>query len=275
MNKQKDLYIYCTGGLGNRFHCLVAGLHICEEADLKPIIVWPSASACRIKFSDVFASQFDVRDNISNIDQSYLISHINLSNHFSNINSFTSLDSVSKSFKNSSFNFLVFMCCRIDAFKDFNIKVINKLKFRQSYIIRAAEVIADREFIGVHLRSTDYQPRDFNDVYTDIKSRKDTFFVCSDSEDLQSKFSSLDNVFVYEKQAYPTKIDGNKSWGCVVKDKFGITTNGNVERSADSIKHSIVDLLVLSKSKELYTNIFTGSTFYTTAKMLSKYYNEN
>ena len=275
MNKQRELYIYCTGGLGNRFHCLVAGLHICEEAGFKPIIIWPLASACRIKFNEVFVSQFDVRDNISNIDQSYLISHINLSSNFSHVDAFTSLKSISESFKKSTSNFLVFMCCRVDAFKDLNIAVLDKLKFYESYLNKAVETISDREFVGVHLRSTDYQPRDFDDIYIDIESSKDIFFVCSDSEDLQSRFNSLDNVFVYEKQAYPSKIDDNRGWNNPIRDKFGVVTNGNIERSADSVRDAIVDLLVLSKAKELHPNTFTGSTFYTTAKIISRYYNEN
>ena len=281
MDKHRELYIYCSGGFGNRFHCLAAGLHICEEADLEPIIIWPSVSVCRIKFSDVFAGEFNVRDSIPNIDQSYLISHINLSkNHFSDVNRFTSLNSVSESFKNSSSNFLVFMCCSIDKYKDFNLKVINKLKFHDSYFTKASKVICGRDFIGVHLRSTDFEPkildRDFNNIYMDIKSRKDTFFVCSDNKDLQSKFSLLDNVFVHDKQAYPSKIDDNKNWSEPVNDKHGVATSSNIERSTDSVKNAIVDLLILSKSKELYTkNISKDSTFYTTAKMLLKYYNEN
>jgi hypothetical protein len=92
------------------------------------------------------------------------------------------------------------------------------------------------------------------------------FFICSDSLETEKKFDILNNVIIYPKNSYVTKlVDG--SWNDLTIDNEGRQMKFNVNRSRESVIEGFIDLLILSK-----TNIVVNShsSFLKFAKLYNK-----
>lgn len=276
----KNLYIHCDGGFGNRFNTLIVGLQIARTGNFNPIISWAYTNSCRASFDDIFENKFKVvpsrlEEYSDSFSKYELVMHENQLNWNAQIRSpysFSTIDQIVSYYNNSTKDNLLYFNNLIPNYKDIDLSIISNLKFKSDYY-KLANV--DKEYIGVHLRSTDVPPGsiDYNKIFNLIKEDTTTFyFVCSDNKDLETKFDQLDNVFINPKTSYVKKIDESKEWRVhrgQIKDERNKNLSFNVERSSQSVKEAIVDLIILSKSSKILLN--SNSTFLTTAILLKEY----
>lgn len=277
----KNLYIHCDGGFGNRFNALVVGLLICERGGFKPIISWPSTNVCRSFYTDIFEEQFEFNSNrledySNSIDEFEFIMHDNQLSWNTVVNSpysFTSIEEIVSHYTNSEKDKLFYFNNLIPNYTDLDLSLISKLKFKKDYCDIVDNFLKFKDYVGVHLRATDFPPGgiNFDGIFNSIKESGKMHFVCSDSPEVEDKFNELDNVFTFPKTSYVEKLDDSFSWRVIrgqIKDEMKKPLSFNVERSSESVKQAIVDLLVLSKSDIMITS---DSTFLQTAQILKKY----
>ena len=58
--KERRIFVFCDGGLGNRLNSLIGGLVVAESYNLKPIICWPENNWCGCSFEDLFDNEFNI-----------------------------------------------------------------------------------------------------------------------------------------------------------------------------------------------------------------------
>lgn len=278
----KNVYIYCDGGFGNRFNSLVSGLSLAKVLDREPVILWPENNWCRASF----LSLFDVNLHVS--DQS--IQQLLAQNHTVNIlhdNQFgagiewQSPESIDISQLRNTGCHLLYYSSLIPSWvnpQDLRKEIVPALRFKAELYEGANRQIelhlpSTSTFFGVHLRKTDFGNSNQADVsaLATIRSRpNDWFFVCSDDADTETRFSTEPNVFVHKKRSYVEKLVPG-DWNNWITDSNNQPWPFNVDRSSDSVKQALVDLLILSKSQLVPTNLH--STFLKTAYLLQEAHN--
>lgn len=276
----KNLYIHCDGGFGNRFNALVVGLLICERGGFKPIISWPSTNVCRAFYDDIFETQFEfnanrLEDYSNSIDEFEFIMHDNQLSWNTLINSpysFSTIDQIVSHYNNSIKDNLFYFNNLIPNYSDIDLSLISELKFRKEYYEIVDNFLNFENYIGVHLRATDFPQGsvNFEGIYDKIKGSDKMHFVCSDSLEVENKFNELDNVFTFVKTFYVEKINDSFNWRVnkgQIKDEMKKPLSFNIERSSESVKQAIVDLLILSKSDIMITS---NSTFLETALIIQQ-----
>lgn len=279
----KTLYIHCDGGFGNRFNTLIVGLQIARIGNFNPIISWAYTNSCRASFDDIFENKFKVvpsrlEEYSDSFSEYELIMHENQLNWNAQIRSpysFSTIDQIVSHYNNSTKDSLFYFNNLIPNYSDLNLSLISELQFKKKYYETVKNFLPDNNYIGVHLRSTDFPQGsiNFDEIYQKIKISDKKHFVCSDSLDVENKFNQLDNVFTFPKTSYVKKINPHKGWSVPkgqIKDEVGKPIAFNVERSSESVMQSIIDLLILSKSDIMLTS---DSTFLSTAILLKKYKN--
>lgn len=278
----KNLYIHCDGGFGNRFNALVVGFNICERGGFIPVISWPSTNVCRAFYYDIFEPQFlftteRLEDYSKNLDKFEFVMHENqLSWKVKNISpySFSSIDQIVSHYRKSEKNNLFYYNNLIPNYSDLDLNLISKIKFKGEYHNIVDQFLKFEDYVGVHLRSTDFPQGtiNFDKIYREIESSSRIHFICSDSIDIENKFKKLKNVFTFPKKSYASKINPSLEWRVSkgsVKDERNKDLSFNVERDSQSVKDAIIDLLILSKSDIMSTST---STFLTTAQLLKSFY---
>ena len=276
------LYIYCDGGFGNRFNSLVSGLLISKFTKIDPIIVWPITNWCRSKFSTLFDTEFEVvEENLNyfgiNTHEYEFIMHGNFLNFNAQVHhpqNFRSIDEICTFCLNSTKDKIVYNNDAIPHYigQDILVQVIQDLAFNKNIISEANNYIRNNfqeEFIGVHLRNTDFfdpHKPNYHQIYQHILGNSDKrYFVCSDDKEMEDMFSQLKNVSVYPKTSYVEKLTEDGEWRSIIVDDTGIEYPFNVERSDESVQQAIIDLYILSKSDIMKTS---DSSFLQTAILL-------
>ncbi len=124
----------------------------------------------------------------------------------------------------------------------------------------------DRQVIGLHIRKTDFGDRIDDEALFDEVSRstQQRYFVCSDSADVNRRFTQLPNCDVFEKTAYPEKVQAHAGWLHWTTDADGRNFPYNIERGAQSVIEGLIDLLILSRTEMRVTS---GSTFLAMARL--------
>lgn len=279
----KTLKIYCDGGFGNRFNALIVGLLIAKVGNFKPVILWPSTNWCRSSFQSIFKNEYEVlSDKMSSLKDSYddhaFAMHNNCLNFPCSIahpNSFNSIQNIVNYYNESNKNYFVYNNDAIPgyAYGDGLQSIVKNLIFSDTITSSANEFVKsiDANFIGVHLRNTDfYDPHkpNFDSIYKLITDDVDNnYFICSDDEELETKFTLLNNAFSYKKKKYVEKLTKDGEWRDVIVDEEGVEYPFNVERSDESVIDAMIDLLILSKSTIMHTS---DSTFLKTALLIQQ-----
>jgi|TARA_B100000424_G_C22889128_1_gene472973 hypothetical protein len=277
----KKLYIHCDGGFGNRFNSLIVGLIICHKGKFSPIISWPSTNVCRALYDDIFEDEFEFNSNrledySDSINQFEFVMHDNQLNwNVKTISpfSYTSIEQIVNYYNSSVKNKLFYFNNLIPNYRDLDLSLISNLKFKKEYYDIVNTFLNFDNYFGIHLRATDSPQGDFNfdQIFNSIKNSEKIYFVCSDSLEVENKFNKLKNVFTFPKTSYVDKIDSSFDWRVsrgMIKDEKNKALSFNVERSAQSVKEAIIDLLILSKSDIIPTS---NSTFLTTAQLLKQF----
>lgn len=284
----KKLFIYCDGGFGNRFNALIVGLALSRHLKYEPIILWPSTNWCRSTFNSLFESDYKIIEEHlkyfgSDVNAYEFIMHGNFLNFPTNVkhpNSLGSFDNLINFCKNTTKENIVYNNDSIPKYispSELSLS-IKELPFKKEIIDKVESFIKsnnlDSEFFGVHLRNTDFyeaHKANFDSLYQTIVENPDKkYFVCSDDKDLETRFSKLDNVFVYQKETYVEKLNDDGDWRSTIVDEYGIQQPFNIERSDSSVIEAMVDLIILSKSNIMKTS---DSSFLNTAFLLKSAYN--
>lgn len=285
-DNETKLYIYCDGGFGNRFNSLVSGLLISKFTKIDPIIVWPITNWCRSKFSTLFDTEFEViEENLNyfgiNTHEYEFIMHGNFLNFNTQVHhpqNFRSIGEICAFCLNSTKDKIVYNNDAIPYYigQDILVQVIRDLEFNKNIINEANNYIQNNfegEFIGVHLRNTDFfdpHKPNYDQIYQHILDNTDKrYFVCSDDKNMEDMFNELKNVSVYPKTSYVEKLTEDGEWRSVIVDDTGIEYPFNVERSDESVQQAIIDLYILSKSNIMKTS---DSSFLQTAILLKNSY---
>lgn len=277
----KKMFIHCDGGFGNRFLVLLSGLHLAKVTGLLPKIIWPSNNWCGAEFGDLFENDFDLVDfKLATFFIENKTTNIIHENQFNqnlestHPDSFT-LDGILNYINQSSDDIFYFhntipRYINTDLIK----KHILPLVVFKKHLYSTAEstiknAVGSDDFIGVHIRKTDFVPTlNDNHLYDLIKQNpKQSFFVCSDDAAIEKKFLTLENVFVHDKKNYVEKlVDGH--WNSDIRDSNGNLWSMNVNRPKNSVLEAIIDLIILSKSVILETDL--RSSFLRIAYLLQK-----
>lgn len=277
----KTLKIYCDGGFGNRFNALVVGLLIAEVGNFKPVIMWPSTNWCRSLFQSIFKNEYEVLpDRLSCLkgecnDYAFVMhfNHLNFPCPVLNPNSFNSIQSIVNYYNESNKDYFVYNNDNIPKYafgKDLQL-IVKNLIFSDTIVDSVNKFIESigSNFIGVHLRGTDYLHKpNYDSIYKIILNNvENSYFICSDDRELEKKFTQLNNAFSYKKKKYVEKLIKDKKWRDIITDDQGMKHPFNVERSDESVIEAMIDLLILSKSHIMKTG---GSTFLETALLIQQ-----
>ena len=273
--KERRIFVFCDGGLGNRLNSLIGGLVVAESYNLKPIICWPENNWCGCSFEDLFDNEFNImkddvfyffKEDSNNLFLSITDNGIKLKNYLEpNEHGFGHI-------KNTEAD-VVYYHNKIP--KNLNQEKI--LKFSRQLQIKSNIVRSALEFVssnniskstkGLHIRKTDFPNQlDSDELFRIVSTDKNTkYFVCSDDQETENQFSQLPNVCVFEKTSYVQKLnDGN--WRQTTTDTSGRIFDFNVDRPKQSVIEAFIDMLILSKTT---ISVKNKSTFLSWAHMYS------
>jgi hypothetical protein len=276
------IYIHCDGGFGNRFNVLLSGLYLSKQCQLDPWIIWKSNNWCGAELAEIFDTKFNTFNEFDRhtFFQQPLTILIHENQFGQNIEyrdprQFPSLADV-RSYIQTTNHPVIYFTNLIPQWVDMNYvinDILTQIHFRQDLLQEAENIISrhsNGKYFGIHLRMTDFPQKDLNAVNRYFDLAKNTphekYFVCSDDPNVEKYFLNLSNVFIQPKNSYAEKLVKDQDWNCRIKDSNDNYFNFNVDRPSRSVQQAIVDLLILSRSEILNTNL--ASTFLQTAYLL-------
>lgn len=232
----EQLLIICEAGFCNKFLSLLGGLVIADELGLQPLVLWPQNDLCGIDFLSVFSIQGILVINDNNKVPSELIqdsfgvvnvlrgSPVTEAHHY---NDYSSFDALCMGFKQSKARLGVYTNHIVPNYfphqkildKLGSLTINGELCARVNYIFNEW---GDESVYGVHLRGTDFpNPLNYDQVFYFIeKNNKHRFFICTDDQSLEKRFSILPNVVRNLKTTYPIKSEKGKAW--YYKNEHGV-----------------------------------------------------
>lgn len=275
------VHIYCDGGLGNRLLSLFSALHFVKKANKPFIIHWPSNNWCGCNFTDLFSNNYNVSNfNIKFIDE-HILDNCVLLIHESQIDHRTenkiilngrlSQKDMVKIMSDSSNVFYFGNCLHRSIDPDTIIEVIDELKLSNQILSKISEYdVLNHQ--GIHIRKTDYGKSPYitiDQLESEIKNNSDIgYFLCSDEEDVETKFKKNANVLSFKKTSYAEKMNISDGWKSESIDDSGRRYPSNVNRDKISSIEAFCDMILLAEtSTRLKTS---GSSFLTCADLISK-----
>lgn len=275
----KEFLIFCDGGLGNRLGVLVGGLLFAQKLNRAPKICWPTNTWCGCSFDDIFKNDLPQSDeNINevfskNLDHTFLIHENQTSYH---INNRLSPDEASlNTLYSSNDDVIIYYHNSIPGFfsEQEILNALNFYKIEDNITKEANEFcvknLIDKDVSGIHFRKTDYGNLvDEDSIENLIKENSNQrYFVCSDDQLTEYKFSDYTNVVVRLKNNYVQKLNDEIGWNDNIIDMEGRSFRFNVNRPKDSVIDAFVDMLILSRTNIVVDSI---SSFLKFAKFYSK-----
>ncbi len=279
----KKIYIHCDGGFGNRFNSLTVGLMIAEKGGFDPVVLWPSTNWCRSAFNTIFKNEYEViEQDLSYFEKAedYLfLSHgqFTITEPVKHPSSFGSLDDMMDYIRieGSDKDNIVY---NHDAIPKYAYgeggslqRIVKSLEFAEGITSRTEVFLQhyNEEFSGIHLRNTDFYGPDkpkYDKLEVMVKDNPDThYFICSDDQELEERFTAHANAFAFPKNKYVEKLTDDGHWRATIEGPDGEEYAFNIERSDESVIEAMVDLLVLSRSTIIPTS---ESTFLKTAQLI-------
>jgi hypothetical protein len=273
----KKLIIFCDGGLGNRLGVLIGGILTAQQLNRTPILCWPENTWCGCSFNDLFDSEYQVINlDINKLFSQYIKDKFIIYENQTDLQLeqyYPSLEIIDF-FKNIDDENVVYYHNSIPQYfsQEEVLTVLSKFNIKSNIKNNVFEFVnknkIDYNTLGIHFRKTDFQTfLNEEETFNYINSNsKINFFICSDSFETEEKFSTLNNVIIYPKNNYVTKLKEG-SWNDLTMDNEGRQMNFNINRSKESVIEGFIDLLILSR-----TNIIveSHSTFLKFAKLYNK-----
>jgi hypothetical protein len=266
--KSKNV-IFCDGGLCNRLNTLLFGLILQKKMGGTWELSWPVNEWCGVDFEELFIINMPTNtkplDYYKKNEKDYLlIMHENQA-QFNEENiiyhsSLNTLEDYQKVLLETSrplfyYNNLIPNCTETSDIKS----VISELVINPEIFDIASnfciENKIDNSVLGLHIRKTDFGNLVDDDALFSLASQSNhIFFVCSDDQFVNDRFSKLANCYVYKKSAFPEKKMSTDSWNSVTIDNQGRSFNFNIVRPGASIKEALIDLLILSQTTQILTS---------------------
>jgi len=274
--------VLCDGGLANRLNTLLVALALKVHTGSAWGIAWPVNNWCGAPFEDLFEPVLPVsRNGLSYFkaqqDRYWQVFHENQIQfdesritYNKTLPDFESLCNLVRTHQ----RIVYFHHLIPDFVTDEMLKEVAPALKPVARVIEAVRGIAteysiDSQIIGVHIRKTDFGGAvDEDSLYKTISRANGRFFICSDSNEVLEKFSSLGNCIALPKPSMPRKLDGDGGWNSFILDSEGRTYPFNVDRDRESVFWGLVDLLLLAKTRIMVTS---GSSFLALAQRLAQF----
>jgi hypothetical protein len=274
MDRLHGFYVYCDGGLCNRLNALLGGLELSRNANFGLIVSWPINNWCELSLGDVldidgeFAlEEWEISELSMRLMEYSLIAHEQQSFDSPpvlNPNLETNLHSlrgkIDRAVREKSvvyFNSVIPPCMRINDIS----RLARRLKFKAQFLLRAERFLKrvgltpDR-YWALHMRGTDFRrPASYYRWWKFIsRCLPGNVLLCTDDVNIKKQFSSIQYLVSRDCGAYPEKYQPELSWTDNILDQEGRSFDFNVRRSSNSVKESIVDLILLSEGHILLTS---------------------
>ena len=283
-SQRPALLIYCDGGFGNRLNALFTGLALARALNLPATVFWPRNNWCQAAYTDIFlpgptVDERSLRSLAGTLGDSLGLFHDAMGAEavqlpFASAYDYASIaDFAARALVGQRPVF--FYPAIMPAWIPLDQVVAEMRQCAYQPVIREAVVHfiqtqLGRPFHGLHLRRTDLGVGYSDDEVREIAQAHpdQLFFVCSDDPMAEALAVANPNVVRREKAAYVGKRDGAGGWTAATADDDGRVYHGNIDRSADSVREAVIDLLVLAHSEIVG---YSGSTFQNIARLYGVY----
>ena len=271
--------VLCDGGLANRLNTLLVALALKIHTGSAWGIAWPVNNWCGAAFEDLFEPMLPVsRNGLSYFkaqqDRYWQVFHENQIQfdesritYNKTLSDFESLCNLVRTHQR-----IVYFHHLIPGFVTDEMLMAGMAYLKPAERVVAAvdqiitEHAIDLKTIGVHIRKTDFGDTvDDLSLYEKISSASGRFFICSDSNEVLTRFAQLENCIALPKPSMPRKLREDGDWNAPIQDVDGRVYPFNVDRDCESVFWGLVDLLILSKTQILVTS---GSSFLGLAQRL-------
>jgi len=279
-------YIFCDGGLANRLNTLIAGLVIKQTTATPWTVAWPRNWACGAAFEQLFQPMLPVvehplryfkrwsrnftflfHENQIGFPEERILYHKNHA-RLEDLQRIIATGQPVVYFHNVIPDWVDDTLFAEQVTK---IKAVNDIQARVDKFLKDHKIT--KETIGIQIRKTDFGEKvDEKKIFELVRNSNQRFFVCSDSAEVEEKFSKLKNCVVNKKSAHAEKSDASKGWNDLIVDDDGRIYPYNVTRSAGSVREALVDFLILSSTT---IQPVSGSTFQNLAYRFSAHHLEN
>jgi hypothetical protein len=273
-------YIFCDGGLANRLNTLIAGLALKEITGTPWTIAWPRNWACGASFEDLFEPILPVVEYplsyFKRYSRNYFFlfheNQIDFPEERIRYHEQNDLDELKRIITTGCttiyFNNVIPEWVDQSLFYTGikKIRAIEEIHKRVKGFIEKNKI--NRKTIGIQIRKTDFGSKVNEDmIFELVKNDNARYFICSDSSEVENKFSILPNCVINLKQEYVQKRLKDRDWNELVKDSDGRTYPYNVLRSSASVQEALSDFLILSSTS---VKRVSGSTFQNLAHRFSE-----
>jgi hypothetical protein len=267
---------FCDGGLSNRLNVLIFAMILKRKFGHSWAIAWPQNSWCGAAFGRLFSISseietqpityykahesdymFLVHENQGNFDPGRVV----FNGSFSTYQDFQRfLDSYPKIFY---YNSLIppFVGIEDIASSLAEVRINDDVRSIATAFCNAMKV--DSSVFGLHIRKTDFGDKvDDAELFRLVSASPQRFFVCSDDEEVNYRFSGLPNCSVFKKSYFPQKRIKDAEWLSWNTDQEGRQFPFNIERSEEATVEGLIDLLILSRTTPVRAS---HSTFFNMA----------
>jgi len=265
LNNNKTLTAVCAAGLGNRICTLIGGLFWSQKLNYKFQIYWDLDTCCSCKYDSLFNSHLD--DLIQkNSFYGFFINNIMLQagvypeKHKTNIDNILICDAENYNNLNNnlaSYNTIFFNEGRVHSYiSDSDItNLLSQFKIKQSILDVVNDYIFNnnisKEVVGMHIRKIDPPEIESGRFFIPvehylniIQSNKDkSFFICSDSKEIEEIFLKYPNVKMFSKTVYA---------------EYSAESN-ITHRNEQSVIEGLIDMLILSRTDILPLSVNLSS----------------
>jgi hypothetical protein len=277
------IFIYCDGGLANRFASLISGMSLARIVNKRPMVVWPLNNHCLCPLEVILEPDFDISScNLTELvaketfELGLFHDHISATAAkmpFRSAYQFPSLENLVDEVSSKQQSVLLYPALIIEKLGKENIHAsIQALRFKKNildFVRKYILVEIGGPFYSIHLRNTDIKcGYKWTELVPLIENQEtNRFFLCSDDRMLERRFVGFSNVSILEKSSYQEKLNSTKGWNMPGIDDVGRPTNSNIYRSADSVQDALKDFLILSQGNFMFQS---SSTFYSMAKVFGE-----
>jgi hypothetical protein len=278
--KSKVNIAYCDGGLGNRFASLLFAYATQRKNSVPWVIAWPKNNWCGASFDALFDSDLKWNDTeitaYSRFSSDYtFMLHENPSGAITgdiydqkNLASYGDLSRILSLGRPVFYaaNLIPPFMSSVD-FVDLEAVIRPSGKTLESVkdFLRGQDV--NNQVKGLHIRMTDFRSNlNLDDLFMKVaNSPNQRYFLCTDSQAANDRFSSLANCITYPKTDYPQKLRSDLDWNGLIEDSSGRRFPFNVNRNEAAVINGWIDLLILSMTNIIQTS---NSTFLSLAQIL-------
>jgi hypothetical protein len=268
--------VLCDGGLGNRLRGLVSAIYFLEGTDYE--ILWPVDEWCGIAYAELFdepsfakISNYTINNAIQFLREcknAKLISH---RNHFNVPDTcYIPISTIMRprAIVNSLSSSTPLFFCLVQIHPLIPIAVaadiMKRIRIKNCIVDAAFSVmhslsLSSHNYSGFHCRLSDsgYSPSKYiKQLSSCINRTSSPVFLCSDEPSRVLSLLPLASrsLVKYRQICEPSKRNAQQDWQSPGIDSYNRPTSYNVIRSSLSMVDALIDLLVLSHSKIVYTN---------------------